>query len=164
MKLYDIDQQLREILEAVKIDEETGEIIDGFDPKNFEQLILERNKKLEGIGIYIKELTAESEQLKAEYKNLKERADRKLKKIENLKNFLSGYMTANEISKFETSKIVLSFRKSEAVEADEACVPKKYFNKKIEYVLDKAGIKKLLKSGAKIKGAQLVERQNLQVK
>ena len=164
MKLYDIDQQLRDLLEAITIDEETGEIIDGVDPAKFEQLTLERDKKLEGMGIFIKELTAESEALKAEYKALKERADRKAKKVENLKNFLAGYLLASEMQRFETSKIALSFRKSEAVDADETKVPKKYFNKKIEFVLDKAGLKKLLKSGAKIKGAQLVERQNLQVK
>lgn len=164
MKFYEIDQQLREILEAVIIDEETGEIIDGFDSEKFEQLTLERDKKLEGIGVYIKELNAEADALKTEYKALKDRADRKLKKADNLKNFVSDYLITHNIPKFESPKAAFSFRKSEVVDADEAKVPKKYFNKKVEFVLDKMGIKKLLKSGTKIKGCQLIEKQNLQIK
>lgn len=164
MKLYEIDNKLRALLEATVIDEETGEILDGFDPEKIAQLNLKRDKKLEGIAIYIKELEAEAEDLKAEVKNLKERADRKLKKVESLKNYLSTSLLGNNQFKFETSKVALSFRKSEAVEANEDQVPKKYFKKKIEYALDKVGLKKLLKAGIKIKGAQLVEKQNLQIK
>lgn len=164
MNLYEIDAQLRECLEAVVIDEETGEILEGFDPKKFEELSFERDKKLEAIGIFIKELDSEIEGLKAEAKNLKERADRKTRKRDFLKVYLGDYLQINKIPKFETSRVALSFRKSDAVEADEDQVPKKYFKKKIEYALDKVGIKKLLKAGIKIKGAQLVEKQNLQIK
>lgn len=164
MKLYDIDEQLNELINSVEIDEETGEIINGLNVEKFDQLVLEREKKLEGLGIYIKQLLMEAEDLKEESKNLKIRADRKIKKAENLKNFLSTYLLNNKIPKFETSKVALSFRKSEVVEADEDLVPRKYFKKKVEYALDKIGIKTLLKAGKGVKGAQLIEKQNLQIK
>ena len=164
MKLYEIDEELIKLFDSVEIDEETGEIINGLDVEKFDQLILERDKKLEGIGIYIKQLLMEAEDLKEESKSLKARADRKSKKAENLKNFLSTYLLNNKITKFETTKVVYSFRRSDVVEADEDLVPRKFFKKKIEYALDKVGIKTLLKSGKSVKGAQLIEKQNLQIK
>lgn len=164
MKLYEIDNELRALLESTVIDEETGEILDGFDPEKFEQLTLERNKKLEGIALFIKELSYEEEALKAEAKKLNERAKAKHNKAQSLVNYLATSLLGNNQLKFETDKVALSFRKSEVVEVDETLIPKKYFNKKVDYVLDKIGIKKLLKAGAKIKGAQLMEKQNLQIK
>lgn len=164
MTLYDIDQELRQLLEAVQIDEETGEILDGFDPEKVEELNILRDKKLEGVALFIKELSYEEEALKAEAKKLTERAKANHNKAQSLVNYLSMSLLNNNQTKYETNKVALSFRKSEVVEADETLVPKKYFKKKIELALDKAGIKKLLKAGEKIRGCLLIEKQNLQIK
>jgi len=162
--LYEIDQELRQLLEAVQIDEETGEILDGFDPEKVEELNILRDKKLEGVALFIKELSYEEEALKAEAKKLTERAKAKHNKAQSLVTYLSMSLLNNNQTKYETNKVALSFRKSEVVETDETLVPKKYFKKKIELALDKAGIKKLLKAGEKIRGCQLIEKQNLQIK
>lgn len=164
MTLYEIDQELRQLLEAVQIDEETGEILDGFDPEKVEELNILRDKKLEGVALFVKELSYEEEALKAEAKKLTERAKSKHNKAQSLVNYLSMSLLNNNQTKYETNKVALSFRKSEAVETDETLVPKKYFKKKIELALDKAGIKKLLKAGKKIRGCLLIEKQNLQIK
>lgn len=164
MTLYEIDNQLRECLEQLMVDEETGEITADANYAQLQELTIERDAKLEGIGVYLKELDAETTALKEEIAVLKARYDAKVRKKDGLKNFLSGYLTGNSIAKFETSKVRLSFRKSEAVEAEEDKVPKKYFKKVVDYKLDKAGIKELLKKGIKVKGCMLVEKQNLQIK
>lgn len=165
MKLYDIDRELRDLLDEMEIDPETGEVSDDFNLAKFESLMSERDSKVEGIAVYIKELLAESEALKNEYKKLKYRSEIKAKKAERLKNFLSDYMINTKMPRFETDRVALSFRKSESVEVeDENLVPRKYFKKKIEYALDKIGIKTLLKSGKSVKGVQLIEKQNLQIK
>lgn len=164
MTLYEIDQELRQLLEAVQTDEETGEILDGFDPEKVEELNIMRDKKLEGVALFIKELSYEEEALKAEAKKLTERAKSQHNKSQSLVNYLSMSLLNNNQTKYETNKVALSFKNSEIVEADETLVPKKYFKKKIELALDKAGIKKLLKAGEKIRGCQLIEKQNLQIK
>lgn len=58
MNLYEID---REILAC--IDYETGEILDS---QRLEMLEMEKEKKIENIGLWIKNLEAEAEALKKE--------------------------------------------------------------------------------------------------
>ena len=164
MSLYAIDERLRECLDLLMVDDETGEIIQDSVFDDIQELTIERDQKLEGIGVYLKELDAEATALKEEITALKMRYDAKVRKRDSLKAFLSNYLLGNQINKFETSKVKLSFRKSEAVDADEARVPKKYFKKVIDYKLDRAGIKELLKAGKAVKGCQLIEKQNLQIK
>ena len=164
MNLYKIDEQIRELLNLLTVDEGTGEIAHDSSYDALQELSLERDQKLEGIGVYIKELDAEIAALKNEDENLKERINLATKKREGLSNYIRNYLIANEISKFETPKVKLSFRKSDRVEAVMDDVPKKYFKKIVDYRLDKAGIKELLKSGKNVKGCTLVTYQNLQIK
>ena len=58
MTLYEIDQQLLDC-----IDLETGEIIDA---EKLTELTMERDEKIEKVALWIKELKAEAEALKAE--------------------------------------------------------------------------------------------------
>lgn len=165
MTLYDIDEELRDLLDEMEIDPETGEVLHDFDMAEFESLMSERDSKIEGIAVYIKELLAESEALKNEYKKLKSRSEIKANKAERLKDFLSNYMINTKMPRFETNRVALSFRKSEAVDVeDESLIPKKFFKKKIDYALDKLSIKAFLKNGKSVKGVKLIEKQNLQIK
>lgn len=52
----------------------------------------------------------------------------------------------------------------ESVKVDEELLPKKYFNKKITVAPDKTTLKELLKSGKKIKGAELIRTEKLVIK
>ena len=69
--LYEIDN---DILNCV--DEETGEILD-FEKLN--SLQMERDKKIEGVALYIKQLNAEAALIREEEKALAERRKRKEK-------------------------------------------------------------------------------------
>ena len=164
MTLYEINNEIRSILDFVAVDEETGELIGDIDFTRINELNLERTTKIENLALFAKELMVEIDALKAEKEKLIERAKVKERKVESIKNYLSFILTDNGETRFETPRTALSFRKSEVVEIDDSKLPKKYMKKKIEISPDKVEIRKLLKSGVLIKGASLVEKQNLQIK
>ena len=153
MNLYEIDQAILDC-----IDPETGEILD-FD--RLSELQMERETKVENVALWIKNLTADAAAYKAEKDIFAEREKQAKTKAESLKKWLTNALEGN---KFTTSKVAVSFRRSEAVEVDEEHVPKKWMVKKVTYVPDKTAIKNAIKQGAKIKGCALVERDNIQIK
>lgn len=154
MNLYQINS---EILGCV--DAETGEI---FDIDKFEELSLERDAKVENVCLWIKNLKAEAEALKAEKDAFAVRQKAAEKKMESLKRYISGYL---EGTPFESAKVKVSFRKSESLEIDEGTmIPDEYLRFK-EPDVDKAALKIAVKSGAvHIDGVRIVENQNIQIK
>ena len=159
MTLYEIDQKIEAAITNA-VDEETGEITEDF--AMLDELQIEREQKIENSGLYIKNLTAEIESLKAEEKALYERRKSKEKRAEWLKSYLA-YSLAG--AKFETPKLALSFRKSIVVDvADVDKLPEEFKRVKTTIDADKTALKEALKAGALIDGATLVEKQNLQIK
>ena len=153
MNLYEIDA---EILGCVDV--ETGEI---FDVDKFEELSLTRDAKIENICLWIKNLKAQAEALKAEKDSFAQRQKAAETKMESLKRYITGYL---EGTAFESAKVKVSFRKSEAVEILEgAVIPDEYLRFK-EPEVNKAGLKAALKSGVQIVGVSIVENQNIQIK
>jgi hypothetical protein len=153
MNLYEIDA---EILGCVDV--ETGEI---FDVDKFEELSLTRDAKIENICLWIKNLKAQAEALKAEKESFAQRQKAAETKMESLKRYISNYL---EGTAFESAKVKVSFRKSEAVEIMEgAVIPDEYLRFK-EPEVNKAGLKAALKSGVHIEGVSIVENQNIQIK
>ena len=161
MTLYEIDKAIAECLDL-----ETGEILD-FEKLN--EMQMEKDKKLENVALYIKQLEAEAEAIRAEEKALAERRKVKENRIEGLKGWLSAVL---EGQPFETAKVRLSFRKNEKVEFEDELSVLEYCEKNnldscLKYKfpdISKTEIKKLLKAGEKIPGAVLVETNNLQMK
>ena len=164
--LYKIDERISDIIERMfeSADPETGEI----DPeivKELTEMQEAREKKLDNIGAYMKDLAWEITAIKEEIKNLQARAKAKEKKYEWFKSYVASDLIRNDQTKFESARVKFSFIKSTAVcIPDESKVPKKYIEKTIIEKIDVAVIKKLLKEGQKVRGAELIERQNLQVK
>ena len=78
--LYEIDQ---EILDCV--DMETGEIL---DTERLDALQMERERKLEGVALWVKDLKAEAAAVKEEADKLKAREKSLNNKIDGLKNWL----------------------------------------------------------------------------
>ena len=67
--------------------------------------------------------------------------------------------------KFETPRVKLSYRKSDSVEvSDMNSLPKEYVKEKVELSAEKTALKKALKDGKEIKGAEIVTKLNMQVK
>ena len=155
MNLYEIDKAISEC-----VDHETGEIIDF---ERLEELQIERNTKIENVALWIKNLNADLLALKAEKDNFAEREKQTKSKIESLKNWLAGALNNNPLT---TSKVAVTFRKSEAVEIiNEDALPKKYLRKRITIEPNKTAIKDAIKNGnLKVKGAELVIKQNIQIK
>ena len=153
MNLYEIDA---EILGCVDV--ETGEI---FDVDKFEELSLTRDAKIENICLWIKNLKFQAEALKAEKESFAQRQKAAETKMESLKRYISTYL---EGTAFESAKVKVSFRKSEAVEIMEgAVIPDEYLRFK-EPEVNKSELKAALKSGVKIAGVSIVENQNIQIK
>ncbi|WP_407399634.1 siphovirus Gp157 family protein [Treponema sp.] len=154
MNLFEIDKAILET-----IDQETGEII------NLELLAalqIERNQKIENVACWIKNLQAEADALKAQKETFEARQKSAEKKIESLKQYLTSALAGQ---KFSTEKVAVSFRSSEAVKIqDEGLIPKKYMVKTVTIKPDKKAIKDMLKAGSKVKGCELVQNLNPQIK
>lgn len=163
MKLFDIDERLAACVkldESRVVDTESGEII---DLEAIAALEMERDKKIENLGCWYKNLLAEAEALKAQKNAFAEREKAKNAKAESIKGFLGRYLNGK---KFESAKVAMSFRKSEAVEFDAKCigdVPEEFLKFK-DPELDKVAVKKAIKAGETVPGCELVARQNLQIK
>lgn len=163
MKLFDIDEKLAACVkldESRVVDTESGEII---DLEAIAALEMERDKKIENLGCWYKNLLADAEALKAQKNAFAEREKAAKAKAESLRGFLGRYLNGK---KFETAKVAMSFRKSEAVEFDAKCigdVPKEFLKFK-DPELDKVAVKKAIKAGESVPGCELVQRQNLQIK
>jgi hypothetical protein len=130
---------------------------------------MERDAKLEGVALFIKDTRAEAAAIEAEIKTLKERMDKLNRNADGAEMWLANNLGGQ---KFSTSKVECSFRKSVSVEvADDfiywATVHGKYdlINHKETDTPDKAKIKELLKNGGNLAGkASLVEKQNITVR
>jgi len=163
MKLHEIDERIEACVkldDSRAVDTETGEII---DIEALEALEMERDAKLENVGCWYKQLLAEADAIKAEKQAMAEREKSKRNKADRLKAFLTQYLGGK---KFETAKVAMSFRKSEAVEFDSAYiadVPMEFLKIR-EPELDKTAAKKAIKAGEEIPGCMLVTRQNLTIK
>ena len=151
--LYEIDAAIMDC-----VDTETGEII---DEEQLNALLMERNTKLEGVALWIKNLESDVAAIKAEREALEKRQKAAENKAASLRAWLSQ---ALEGQKFSTARVAISYRKSVSTEVDNDSVAKKWCRKKITYTPDKTAIKEALLSGMKIKGCRLVEKQNIQIK
>lgn len=154
--LYEIDN---DILSCV--DEETGEII---DTDKLNALNIERDAKIEGVVCWIKDLKAEADALKAEKQALADRQKSAENKAENLKKWLAFALNGQ---KFSSPKAAVSFRKSQSVEVTDINALAMENDDLIIYQEpkpDKTAIKKAIKDGRTVNGAELVENVNVIIK
>lgn len=158
MNLYEINAELLSC-----VDTETGEII---DIEKLDSLDLQMQDKIENIGCWVKDLLSDADQLGTEIKSLTERKKSANNKAESLKKYLSSFLDG---SKFESSKVSISYRKSEAVEVADIKQIKLLENCD-DYLTykdpeaNKTAIKEAIKHGVIVPGCSLVEKQNIQIK
>jgi hypothetical protein len=160
--LYEIDQS---ILDCVDL--ETGEII---DPEALTALQMEREAKLEGVTLWIKDLNAEAEAVKAEADKLTARKRALDNKITGLKMWL---LMALDGQKLKTPRCSVYQTHSQRLKVDDE-------NKLMDFIyslnapgmflrykdpeLNKEEIKKALKDGYEIPGASLEETESVVIK
>lgn len=160
MTLYEIDAQLEEMLEQV--DPETGELL--CDMEQLEALSLERDRKLENLALYVKNRDAEAKAIREEEKALADRRRGLERKAERARDFLATLLAGE---KFTTSKVAVSWRKSEAVEIGMSFFSTDANERFLRYKdpePDKAAIKAAIKAGEEITGAELVANLNMTIK
>ena len=160
--LYEIDAA---ILAAV--DQETGEIL---DTEKLDALQMERERKLEGVALWIKDLKAEATAVKEEADKLTARKKALDNKIEGLKTWL---LMALDGEKLNTPRCnVYQTHNQRVAVADEAKLisllqtledPEKFLRFK-EPELKRDEIKKALKDGTIIPGAELEETESVVIK
>jgi hypothetical protein len=160
MNLYEINEQIEIILSQV---DENGELPESALDE-LEILAVDEQTKIENTALYIKHLVADAKAIREEELALAERRRKKENKVDKLKEYLSGYLTAKDYKKYETPRALLSFRKSVRTEVDEKVLPDSEMYWVTTRKPDTAWIKTLLKEGKKVPGAKLVEHQNIQIK
>lgn len=153
MTLYEIDQELLSCIDA-----ETGEVIDA---EKLNSLQMERETKIESVALWIKDLKAEAEALKAEKLAFADRQKAAENKAESLKNWLSEALNGE---KFKTTKVAVSFRKTKSVMVDSVYDLDAKYVKYKDPDPDKKAIKEAIEAGQTVKGAQLVESVSVTIK
>lgn len=154
--LYELTGQFLDIYN-LELDEETK--LDTLDSIDWET---EYETKVENYIKVMKNLEADVEARKNEIKRLTELNKADEKKKEHLKDTLSASMSLTGHERVDTPLFKVSFRKSQAVEVDEAVLPEAY--KIATWKADKKRLKEDLKNGLEIIGASLVERKNLSIR
>lgn len=164
MSLYAIASDFEAVLNgSMIVDEESGEIL--FDSSNLDELEMAFNDKLENCGLYIKNQEAECEAIKNEIKALQGRLKAKEGRILRLRQYVLDCMEMTGQKRLETARVALSQRKSDFIEIlDESMIPEDYKEYVETIKVSKADLKKAMKAGEDIAGAELKERINLQVK
>lgn len=147
------------------VDAETGEIVD-FD--QLDKLTMAREEKLENIALYIKVLEAEAAAIREEEKSLAARRKVKENKAERLREYL---VRALDGQPFETARVALSFRSSQAVKITDLTPLLDFLEDNYDDCLTYKvpgvrldAVKLLIKRGVDVPGAEIETRNNLQMK
>ena len=136
--------------------------VEGLDD-TLESIELAVADKLEGYAMVIKNIQSDIDGLKAEEKRLADRRKAMENNVERMKQAMRDALLTVEGNRLKTDKFTFSFRKSTSVQiTDETLIPPQFIETKTEVV--KTDIAKMLKDGAQIPGASLVENQSLQIK
>lgn len=158
MNLYEIGLEIFRC-----VDEETGEILNDELLKLLEQ---EEKRTLNRLGLYVKNLEASNKAIKEEVDRLNKRKKANETKIDNLKEYIKGYLNGR---KFKSDLVTMSYRKSEKLEIGENFIDwaERNRNDLLKYeqpTPDKTKIKECLKLGEEIKHCTLKVNNNFQIK
>lgn len=162
MKLYEISQALREVIDGgFAVDAETGEV---FDSDNLDQLNETFEDKLEACAIVCKEMQAEADALKAEADALAKRSKAAQNRVEGLKAYMLRQMQDSGSDGLKTPRAVVKVRRSSYVDVlDAAAVPDEFQETVVTAKPDKRGIMRAIKAGETVPGAELKTRESLAV-
>ena len=158
MSIYEIDDSILSL-----VDMETGEIE---DEKRYDELQMERTKKVEGIACFYKNLVAEAKAMKEEEANLSQRRKSVENKAERIKNLLAYALKGDKI---ESPKVRCSYRKAKSVKVDDSFIDwaREHADDLLTYkepTPNRAAIKAALADGREIEHAEIVTNESLQVK
>ena len=161
MTLYEIDQKMQSL-----VDPETGELM---DYEAFAALQMDREKKIENMALWVKDLSAEAKAIKEEEDNLRDRRRGMENKAERLKTYLSIALGGE---KFQTARCAVSFRKTASVQIDDQdnlihWLEQNGYDGCIKYKepeVSKTELGKLIKAGTPVPFTYIKESQSVGVK
>lgn len=158
MSIYEIDDAIMSL-----VDMETGEIE---DEKRFDELKMERSRKIENTGCYYKNLVAEATAIKEEEANLARRRKAIENKAERIKSLLAYALNGD---RFESPKVRCSYRKAKSVQVDDGFVAwaEEHASDLLAFkepTPNRTAIKAALEGGREIRHAEIVTNERLQVK
>lgn len=158
MSIYEIDDSIMSL-----VDMETGEID---DEKRFDELQMERAKKVESIGCFYKNLVAEAKAMKDEEAKLAQRR----KAVENKAGRIKSLLTyALRGEKFESPRLRCSYRKAKSVQLDDSFIDwaREHADDLLTFkepTPNLTAIKAAIADGREIEHAEIVTNESLQVK
>ena len=160
--LYDIDAAI-----LACVDQETGEI---FDPAQLDALQMERAQKLEGVALWVKDLKAEAEAVKAEADKLNARKKAIDNKVESLKTWLM-YALGGEKLKTPRCNVYQTHSQKVVIDDEKAMIDmlmsspfgEKFLRIK-EPEIDKNALKDSLKQGYEYEFAHLEETESIVIR
>ena len=151
--LYEIDEQITECFDV-----ETGELLDA---EKLENLMIEKENKIEAVALWIKNLKADAAMYKAEKNAFAERQAAAERKAESLTMWLKNALDGK---KFKTEKAEINFRKTQKVEVLDIWELNEDFVKYSDPTPDKAAIKRAIKAGEEVNGAKLIDDISVSIK
>ena len=160
--LYEIDQDILDCLDA-----ETGEIL---DVERLDALQMERERKLEGVSLWVKDLTAEANAVKEEADKLIARKRALDNKIQALKSWLLIALNGEKLKTprcnvYQTHSTRVSVEdEAELIKFLETLDEPEKFLRFREPELRKDEIKKALKDDVIIPGASLETTESVVIK
>lgn len=157
MKLYEINAAIEGC-----IDLETGEIK---SPDLLNDLQMERKEKLANIALLAKNKAAEAMVLKEEEQSFKRRRMAAEATLQWCRDTLAREL-AGEKMEDERKRFSITYRNSKAVNLlDVTKIPDSFLKQVArESLVDKAAIKAAIENGETVPGAEIVERQNIQIR
>lgn len=168
MKLYEITSEMRVLDELFLscIDEETGEVKDDGVIDILEQeLKLQLQTKGAGIIKSFKNSEAMLNGVDEEIKRLQALKKSISNQINSRKEYIVRNMEMMGITKIETELGNLSLRKSKSVNIyDESLIDKKFIEVETKEKISKTEIKKAIEAGENVQGANIVEKNSLNIK
>lgn len=160
MKLYEINTAIRNALDTVTVDEETGEILNA---EILHAVEAEATEKIEATALYLREMGHDRDALDAEIKRLQARKDSMKKKEARIKALLLEGLKAT--GKVKTQRVTVSIRKTTALCIDEGAVlPDAFTTTKTVVDPNKTAIKIALQSGAEVPFCHLEERESVMIR
>lgn len=156
---------LRDLLEENEINEETGEFIDNTEELNdlYNNLTVTFENKLDNSQRYCLMLDGQADTLDKEIKRLQAKKTAIKNNKERLKVMMLNAIKTSGKDKFKTDLFNFSIRKSEAVNIlDEEQIGRKYM--KATYKISLSDIKKDIKDGVEVAGAEIKKNESLGVK
>ena len=158
--LFDLSQNYKQIYDLISEGEESEVYIDTLD--SVDEAI---EDKADGYAGVIRQLESDNDGLTKEIKRLQDRKKSNDNGISRLKENLQLMMEQTGKTKFKTNRNTFGIQKNPASLKilDEKKIPKKYFIEQ-EPKLNSQILKKEIKDGIEIEGAELVQTESLRIR